>query len=195
MTFPISRQGLEQLAIVLAVGAAVFAVVALVTWLRHGYWRRFAVSGGFLAALIVVDLGLAYTVAPNIPTPPVPFTARFLQDPTPNDPATKAAGRALYQTNCAVCHGLVGDGVSLVASQMSLRPPPNLHKLRNPGPGHVFQVVTQGFGLMPSYAAELTPQERWAVVAYLGALRRSQAGSLADAPPDIQQKLRAEAGQ
>ena len=48
---------------------------------------------------------------------------------------------------------------------------------------------------MPSYAAELTAQERWAVVAYLGALRRSQAGSLADAPPDIQQKLRAEAGQ
>ena len=104
-------------------------------------------------------------------------------------------GRGKFEIYCAVCHGLVGDGVSLVASQMSLRPPPNLHKLRNPGPGHVFQVMTEGFGLMPSYAAELTPQERWAVVAYLGALRRSQAGSLADAPPDIQQKLRAEAGQ
>jgi hypothetical protein len=104
-------------------------------------------------------------------------------------------GRGKFEIHCAVCHGLVGDGVSLVATQMSLRPPPNLHKLRNPAPGHVFQVVTEGYGLMASYAAELTPQERWAVVAYLRALQRSQAGTLADAPPDIQQKLRAEAGQ
>jgi mono/diheme cytochrome c family protein len=48
---------------------------------------------------------------------------------------------------------------------------------------------------MPSYAAQLTPHERWAVVAYLQALLRSQKATLADAPPDIQQKLRAEAGQ
>ena len=45
---------------------------------------------------------------------------------------------------------------------------------------------------MPSYAAQLTPHERWAVVAYLEALRRSQAGTIADAPADVQQKLRAE---
>jgi mono/diheme cytochrome c family protein len=102
-------------------------------------------------------------------------------------------GRTRFEIHCAICHGLVGDGVSLVATQMSLRPPPNLHQLRNPGPGHVFQVITEGFGLMPPYAAELTARERWAVVAYLQALQRSQAGTLADAPPDIQQKLRAEA--
>ena len=102
-------------------------------------------------------------------------------------------GRTKFEIHCAICHGLVGDGVSLVATQMSLRPPPNLHKLHNPGPGHVFQVISEGFGLMPSYAPELTPQERWAVVAYLQALRRSQAATLADAPPDIQRKLRAEA--
>src|SRR5439155_662065 len=89
---------------------------------------------------------------------------------------------------------LLGAACSLVATQMALRPPPNLHELRNVGPGHVFQVVTEGYGLMPSYAAQLTPHERWAVVAYLLALRRSQKATLADAPPDIQQKLRAEAG-
>ena len=101
-------------------------------------------------------------------------------------------GRTKFEIHCAVCHGLVGDGVSLVATQMSLRPPPNLHKLSNPGPGHVFQVISEGYGLMASYAPELTPQERWAVVAYLQALRRSQSATLADAPPDIRQKLRAE---
>ena len=104
-------------------------------------------------------------------------------------------GRTRFEIHCAICHGLVGDGVSLVSTQMSLRPPPNLHQLRNPGPGHVFQVVSEGFGLMPPYSAQLTTHERWAVVAYLQALRRSQAGTLADAPPDIQRKLRAEAEQ
>ena len=103
-------------------------------------------------------------------------------------------GRTKFEIHCGVCHGLVGDGVSLVATQMSLRPPPNLHALHNRNPGHTFQVISEGFGLMASYAPELTAQERWAVVAYLEALRRSQAGTLADAPPDIQQKLRAEAG-
>lgn len=101
-------------------------------------------------------------------------------------------GRAKFEIHCALCHGLLGDGVSLVATQMSLRPPPSLHKLRNPGPGHIYQVLTEGFGLMGSYAAELTPQERWAVVAYVEALRRSQSATLGEAPPDIQRKLREE---
>ena len=104
-------------------------------------------------------------------------------------------GRSRFEIHCAVCHGLLGDGVSPVATQMSLRPPPNLHKIRNPGPGHIYQVITQGFGLMAPYSAELTPQERWAVVAYVEALRRSQAATLADAPPDIQKQLSAEAAQ
>ena len=101
-------------------------------------------------------------------------------------------GRTRFEIHCAICHGLLGDGYSLVATQMALRPPPSLHQLRNPSPGHLFQVMTEGYGLMPSYAAELTPQDRWAVAAYVEALRRSQAGKIADAPPDIQQKLRAE---
>ena len=104
-------------------------------------------------------------------------------------------GRTKFEIHCGVCHGLLGDGVSMVSTQMSLRPPPNLHQLRDPGPGHIYQVITEGFGLMGSYAPELTPQERWAVVAYLEALRRSQAATLSEAPPDIQQKLREEPAQ
>jgi len=103
-------------------------------------------------------------------------------------------GRTRFEIYCGVCHGLLGNGDSPVASQMSLRPPPNLHLLRNTGPGHLFQVITEGYGLMPSYAAQLTAEDRWAVIAYLQALLRSQKATLADAPPDIQQKLSAEAG-
>ncbi|MCA1827820.1 MAG: cytochrome c [Myxococcales bacterium] len=102
------------------------------------------------------------------------------------------AGRTRFEIHCAPCHGLLGDGVSPVATQMSLRPPPNLHKIRNPSPGHVFQVISLGFGLMPSYAPQLTAEERWAIVAYVEALRRSQSAMLAEAPPDIQKKLREE---
>jgi mono/diheme cytochrome c family protein len=101
-------------------------------------------------------------------------------------------GRKKFDIYCATCHGLLGDGVSPVASQMSLRPPPSLLKLHNVGPSHLFQVISQGYGLMPSYAAELEPQDRWAVVVYVWALRRSQNATLAEAPPGIQQKLREE---
>ena len=113
---------------------------------------------------------------------PVALTAEVMQ-----------TGRERFDIYCAVCHGLLGDGVSMVSTQMSLRPPPNLHKLKNPSPAHIFQVISEGFGLMASYQAQLTPQERWAIVAYVEALRRSQAATLAEAPPDIQKKLREEA--
>src|SRR5207247_9148176 len=122
MTFPVSRQGLEQIAIALAVGAAVFGLFALVRWRRGGEWQRFAQSTGFLGALIVVSLGIAYTIAPNIPTPPVPLTARFAQNPTPDNPATVAAGRALYQANCVVCHGPKGLGDGPAALTLNPRP-------------------------------------------------------------------------
>jgi len=100
-------------------------------------------------------------------------------------------GRAKFEIFCSACHGLVGDGVSPVATQMSLRPPPNLNKQPRV-PGNVFQVISLGYGLMPSYAPQLTANERWAVVAYVEALRRSQSALLAEAPPDIQKKLREE---
>src|SRR2546427_8649835 len=130
MTFPISRQGLEQIAIALAVGAAVFGLFALVRWRRGGEWQRFAQSTGFLGALIVVSLGVAYTIAPNIPTPPVPLTARFAQNPTPDNPATVAAGRALYQANCVVCHGPPGLGGGPAGPAPN--PPPLQPQIKHP---------------------------------------------------------------
>lgn len=113
---------------------------------------------------------------------PLALTAELMQ-----------TGRERFEIYCAVCHGLLGDGVSMVSTQMSLRPPPSLHKLRNPSPAHIFQVVTDGFGLMASYAPQLTAEERWAVVAYVEALRRSQSATLAQAPVQVQKKLLEEA--
>ena len=98
-------------------------------------------------------------------------------------------GRKNFEIRCAVCHGLLGDGVSPVATQMSLRPPPAILRGPNLKAGHVYQVITGGYGLMPGYEYVLTVEERWAVIAYLAALQRSQNATLADAPPDVRAQL------
>jgi mono/diheme cytochrome c family protein len=100
-----------------------------------------------------------------------------------------ALGKKRFDITCATCHGPVGDGDSIVARQMSLRPPPSLHNYTDRPPGYIFEVITHGFGMMASYAGELTVRERWAVVAYIRALQLSQATPLAKAPPEAQSKL------
>jgi mono/diheme cytochrome c family protein len=110
--------------------------------------------------------------------------------PVPVTRALLETGRGKFNIICATCHGLAGDGNSLVATQMSLRPPPSLHSAHSVG--HYYQVITAGYGLMAGYAAELSVEERWAVIAYLRALQRSQDARLADAPPDVRARLQKE---
>jgi mono/diheme cytochrome c family protein len=98
-------------------------------------------------------------------------------------------GRKRFDITCATCHGPVGDGNSIVATQMSLRPPPSLHKYSDRAPGYIFEVITKGFGLMASYAAEMTIEERWAVVAYVRALQLSQSVTLDHIPPADRARL------
>jgi mono/diheme cytochrome c family protein len=107
--------------------------------------------------------------------------------PIPVDGALLARGRDRFDVFCAACHGLRGDGASEVARHMDLRKPPSL--LDDPvtafPPGRVFQVISLGYGLMPSYAAELPVDDRWATVAYLHALQLSQRAELAALPGDV----------
>jgi len=109
---------------------------------------------------------------------PLPVTRQLLE-----------LGRKRFDITCANCHGPIGDGNSIVATQMSLRPPPSLHKYSDRAPGYIFDVITKGFGLMASYAAEMTIEERWAVVAYVRALQLSQAVPLDRLPPIEQTRL------
>ncbi|GAC1597520.1 MAG: cytochrome c [Myxococcales bacterium] len=117
---------------------------------------------------------------------------RVTSIPLPVTRALLETGRGKYNIHCAICHGLAGDGNSLVASQMSLRPPPSLHERASQSVGHYFEVVSAGYGLMSGYAAELSIEERWAVIAYVRALQRSQDARLADAPPDVRARLQKE---
>ena len=177
MTFPISRQGLEQIAIALTVGAAVFALFALLRWRRGGEWQRLAQSAGFLGALIVVALGLAYTIAPNIPTPPVPFTARFAQNPTPDTADTVAKGKSVYQASCAVCHGIVGRGDGPAAFTLVPRPVNLQLHVPQHAPGELFYWISEGVVStpMPPWKDKLTETERWEIIRYLQALAAGQA--------------------
>lgn len=107
--------------------------------------------------------------------------------PVPVDRALLERGRDRFDVFCAACHGVRGDGTSEVARHMELRKPPSLlaDPARSFPPGRVFQVITLGYGLMPSYAAMLPVADRWATVAYVGALQLSQASRLADLPADV----------
>jgi mono/diheme cytochrome c family protein len=104
---------------------------------------------------------------------PLPLTRELL-----------ALGRKRFDITCATCHGPLGDGRSIVGTQMALRPPPSLieQKYIEKPSGYIFEVATKGFGMMASYAAELDVQERWAVVAYLRALQLAQTAKLDDVP-------------
>jgi|HubBroStandDraft_5_1064220.scaffolds.fasta_scaffold51055_2 hypothetical protein len=118
---------------------------------------------------------------PNyVATIPVPMSRKLLD-----------LGRKRFDITCATCHGPLGDGKSIVATQMALRPPPSLQQpqyVAKPA-GYIYEVISKGFGLMASYAAELTVEERWAVVAYLRALQLSQNTTVGALPPDIRQQL------
>ncbi len=109
--------------------------------------------------------------------------------PVAVDAKLLARGRQRFDITCATCHGVLGDGESQVAMNMSLRRPPSLHQFRELPDGYIFQVITEGFGLMPSYATVLSVQDRWAVVAYLRALQLSQHATLDQVPPDARERL------
>lgn len=117
---------------------------------------------------------------------------RFLESiPIPIGRPEVMEGRRRFDIHCAPCHGVAGDGRSPVAADMKLRPPPSLvaPPISDYPPGRIFHAATLGYGLMPSYADELTVQERWTVVSYVAVLELRQGVPLGDLPPE----LRAEA--
>jgi mono/diheme cytochrome c family protein len=107
------------------------------------------------------------------------------------DEAVMRRGRERYDIFCSPCHGLTGDGDGMVV-QRGYRRPPSLHieRLRQAPPGHVFDVVTNGFGAMPDYSAQIPARDRWAITAYMRALQLSQHATLADLSPEAQRALR-----
>lgn len=111
--------------------------------------------------------------------------------PVTVDVATLRRGRDRYDIYCAPCHGIAGDGKGIISDKVAQRLPPSLHDqyIRDYPVGRIYKAIAQGYGLMPSYGYELDAQDRWAVVAYVRALQRSQSAKLDELPADVRQKL------
>ena len=112
------------------------------------------------------------------------------QFPLPVTRALLDRGRQRFDIYCAPCHDRTGGGNGMVV-QRGYRPPPSFHieRLRAQPVGHFFDVITNGFGAMPDYAAQVDAQDRWAIIAYIRALQLSQAAAVADVPPDARGEL------
>lgn len=93
-------------------------------------------------------------------------------------------GRERYDIFCAPCHSRVGDGNGFVPARGFARKPPSFHivRLQKAPVGYIFDVITEGFGIMPDYAAQIPARDRWNIVAYVRALQLSQDATLADVP-------------
>jgi len=102
--------------------------------------------------------------------------------PFPITEADLARGHERFNIYCAPCHSRLGDGNGMVP-QRGYKHPPTYHqdRLRKAPLGYFFDVMTNGYGVMPDYAAQVSPEDRWRIVAYIRALQLSQNATVADA--------------
>lgn len=93
-------------------------------------------------------------------------------------------GQERFDIYCAVCHGATGAGNGMIV-QRGFPQPPSFHeqRLRDASVGHFVDVITNGYGVMYSYASRVAPDDRWAIAAYIRALQLSQHATPTDADP------------
>jgi cytochrome c553 len=116
--------------------------------------------------------------------------------PFPITRADLERGRERYNVYCTPCHDYTGSGRGMIV-QRGFPQPPSYHitRLREMPVGHFFQVMTNGFGAMYSYAARIEPADRWRIAAYIRVLQLSQNAKLQDVPEDERAKLAAAQGE
>ncbi len=99
-------------------------------------------------------------------------------------------GEERYNIFCSPCHGLQGDGNGMVAMR-GMKRPPSYHqdRLRQVPNGYVYDVMSNGFGQMLGYSAQIPPRDRWAIIAYIRALQLSRNMKAADLSAELREKL------
>ena len=118
------------------------------------------------------DTGLATTL-------PMPLTAELLE-----------RGRQRFDIYCSPCHDRTGRGNGMIV-QRGMKRPPSYHidRLRTAPVGYFYDVITNGFGVMYSYASRIPPEDRWAIAAYVKTLQFSQQASYDQLPTEDQRQL------
>ena len=142
-------------------------------------------AGGIVRATGVTGSNTNANVQAGPDIFPFPITAEDLQ-----------RGRTRFEQICAVCHGLTGNGDGMIVRR-GFRKPPSYHEDRlqegQTPASHFFDVVTNGWGAMPDYAAQIAVEDRWKIIAYVRALQLSRRATLADVPADKRGQLSAPA--
>ena len=113
-------------------------------------------------------------------------------------PEIMQRGRERYDVFCSPCHGLAGSGDGMVAKRAdelqegTWTPPTSFHTdlIRQRPDGQLFNTITNGIRNMPAYGPQIPVEDRWAIVAYVRALQRSQNATVDDVPADIRAQLR-----
>jgi mono/diheme cytochrome c family protein len=116
------------------------------------------------------------------------FVARNPREITPE---LLRRGRERFDIYCAPCHDRTGGGKGAVIGYGYV-PPPSFHaeRVRQFADGYLFHVITNGVRNMPGYGRQIPAEDRWAIVAYLRALQRSQNATLEDVPPDVRSEMK-----
>ncbi|MCG8457520.1 MAG: cytochrome c [Holophagales bacterium] len=105
--------------------------------------------------------------------------------------ATLERGRQRYEIYCSVCHDSSGSGRGMIVQRGFKQPQPLYEdRLRAKPIGYFYDVITNGFGIMPSYAIQVPVDDRWAIAAYVRVLQRSQGVPLDQLSPELQDEFR-----
>ena len=110
--------------------------------------------------------------------------------PIPVDKALIERGQVRYDIYCAPCHGRIGNGLGMIVRR-GFKQPPSYHidRLRSAPVGHYYEVITNGYGAMLNYAAQVPVRDRWAIIAYIRALQLSQNVNANELAADVRSKL------
>ena len=152
-------------------------------------------SSGRLGTLpLPIDAAPTYPVddrgrvkANLMPGSPRPLLA---SNPLPIDRTTLDRGHQRFDIYCSPCHSVAGDGDGMIVRRGFPRPPSyHTDRLRKAPDAHFYSVITNGYGMMYSYADRVAPADRWAIIAYIRALQLSQDARIDDVPPERRAEL------
>jgi mono/diheme cytochrome c family protein len=102
-------------------------------------------------------------------------------------------GEQRFNIYCSPCHGRLGDGNGMIVQRGYKRPTSyHIERLRAAPIGYFFNVITEGYGVMPTYAPQIPVHDRWAIASYIRALQYSRTAKLAELPPADQQRVQTE---
>jgi hypothetical protein len=168
----------------LLVSGGTYAALNVVLYMKPFSWMsdQPKLKAQKASSLFANGIGMRVPVEGTIPRGFLPYAfagqpdsaGKYLRNPLLPTKAVLDLGRTRYRTFCSPCHGNFGNGDSRLRGQFPN--PPTLHsdKVRNWPDGNVYHVITEGQNVMPSYAAQIARNDRWAIVQYLRVLQRSQ---------------------